>query len=138
MSERFGVPAAVENDGNVAALAEWRLGAGRGADNIVMLTLGTGVGGGLVLGRGALSAAGPSSGTSSSSPTALPARANCTGRGHLEVVASGNAADRAAERLWGEGADAELLVERAGREPRRRSRRSRGSAACSARRSARS
>jgi len=49
MSERFGVPVAIENDANVAALAEWRLGAGRGADDLIMLTLGTGVGGGLVL-----------------------------------------------------------------------------------------
>jgi glucokinase len=40
----------VENDANVAALAEWKLGAGRGSDDLVMLTLGTGVGGGLVLG----------------------------------------------------------------------------------------
>ena len=48
--ERFGIPAVVENDANVAALAEWKLGAGRGADDLVMLTLGTGVGGGLVLG----------------------------------------------------------------------------------------
>jgi len=42
-----------------------------------------------------------------------PCQGNCTGRGHLEAVASGNAADRAAEKLWGEGASAELLVGRA-------------------------
>ncbi len=42
-----------------------------------------------------------------------PCQGNCTGRGHLEAVASGNAADRAAEKLWGEGANAELLVGRA-------------------------
>ena len=42
-----------------------------------------------------------------------PCQGNCTGRGHLEAVASGNAADRAAEKLWGEGATAELLVGRA-------------------------
>jgi glucokinase len=47
--ERFGLPVGVENDANAAALAEWRLGAGRGTTNLVMLTLGTGVGGGLVL-----------------------------------------------------------------------------------------
>ncbi len=110
--ERFGAPAAVENDANVAALAEWRLGAGRGKSDLVMLTLGTGVGGGLVLGgelyRGiaelghvVVVADGP------------PCQGNCGGRGHLEVLASGNAADRAAEKLWGEGANAELLVGRA-------------------------
>jgi glucokinase len=42
-----------------------------------------------------------------------PCQGNCTGRGHLEAVASGNAADREAEKLWGGGANAELLVEQA-------------------------
>ena len=42
-----------------------------------------------------------------------PCQGNCNGRGHLESVASGNAADRAAEKLWGDGANAELLVGRA-------------------------
>ena len=42
-----------------------------------------------------------------------PCQGTCTGRGHLEALASGNAADRAAEKLWGEGASAELLVGRA-------------------------
>jgi len=112
LHERLGVPVFVGNDGNVAALAEWRLGAGRDADNLVMLTLGTGVGGGVVidnslyhgiaeLGHTVVVADGP------------PCQGNCTGRGHLEAVASGNAADRAAEKLWGEGANAELLVGRA-------------------------
>jgi glucokinase len=110
--ERFGVPAVVENDANVAALAEWKLGAGRGANDLVMLTLGTGVGGGLILdgslyrgiaelGHVVVVADGP------------PCQGRCGGRGHLESVASGNAADRAAEKLWGEGANAELLVGRA-------------------------
>ena len=48
LGERFGVPVAVENDANVAALAEWKLGAGRAVDSLVILTLGTGVGGGVV------------------------------------------------------------------------------------------
>jgi glucokinase len=112
LRQRFGVPVGVENDGNAAALAEWRLGAGRGADDLVMLTLGTGVGGGLVLGgrlyRGwaelghvVVEAGGP------------PCQGNCHGRGHLEAVASGQAADRRARELYGEGATAHDLVERA-------------------------
>jgi glucokinase len=107
--ERFGLPVGVENDANAAALAEWRLGAGRGARNLVMLTLGTGVGGGLVLddklyrgwaelGHVVVQAGGP------------PCPGNCHGRGHLEAVATGIAADRAAEELWGDGADARQLV----------------------------
>ncbi|MBA2332411.1 MAG: ROK family protein, partial [Actinobacteria bacterium] len=113
LGERFGLPAAVENDGNAAALAEWRLGAGRGVDQLVMLTLGTGVGGGVVLGGG-LYRGWAELGHIVVQVDGPPCQGNCTGRGHLEAVASGNAADRAAEALWGEGATAEKLVERAG------------------------
>jgi glucokinase len=112
LGQRFGVPAAVENDGTVAALAEWRLGAGRGRDSLVMLTLGTGVGGGVVL-DGALYRGWAELGHVVVVADGPPCQGTCTGRGHLEAFASGNAADRAAERLWGEGANAELLVERA-------------------------
>jgi glucokinase len=112
MRERFDAPAFVENDGNVAALAEWRLGAGRGLDDLVMLTLGTGVGGGLVLG-GSLYRGIAELGHVVVVADGPPCQGNCNGRGHLEAVASGNAADRAAEKLWGEGANAELLVGRA-------------------------
>ncbi len=110
MSERFGVPAAVENDANVATLAEWRLGAGRGTENLVMLTLGTGVGGGAVL-EGALFRGWAELGHVVVVADGPPCQGNCTGRGHLEAVASGNAADRAAEQLGGratEGDEAAL------------------------------
>ena len=112
MSDRFEVPVAVENDGNVAALAESKLGAGRGADNVVVLTLGTGVGGGVVL-DGSLFRGWAELGHVVVVADGAPCQGICTGRGHLEVLASGNAADIVAARLWGEGADAELLVERA-------------------------
>lgn len=49
MSEIMGLPVRVENDANAAALAEWRYGAGRGCDNLVYLTMSTGVGAGLIL-----------------------------------------------------------------------------------------
>ena len=45
-----GLPTVAENDGSVAALAEFRLGAGRGYDSLLMATVGTGLGGGLVIG----------------------------------------------------------------------------------------
>ncbi len=110
--DRFRVPVAVENDGNAAALAEWRLGVARGARDVVMLTLGTGVGGGLILderlyrgwaelGHVVVLAGGP------------PCQGNCHGHGHLEAVASGEAASRVARTLWGDGADAHQLVRRA-------------------------
>ena len=112
LGERFGIPAAVENDGNAAALAESQLGAGRGTDDLVMLTLGTGVGGGVVLG-GRLYRGWAELGHVVVVADGPPCQGNCTGRGHLEAVASGNAADRAAEELWGPGSTAEQLVERA-------------------------
>jgi glucokinase len=112
MGARLGVPAVVENDANVAALAEWRLGAGRGVQTLVMLTLGTGVGGGLIL-DGSLFRGWAEFGHVAVVADGPPCQGTCTGRGHLEAVVSGNAADRAAERLWGEGATAELLVGRA-------------------------
>ncbi|MFM7047591.1 MAG: ROK family protein [Actinomycetota bacterium] len=50
LSSRLGRQVVVDNDGNLAALAEWRYGAGRGARNMWMVTLGTGIGGGHVVG----------------------------------------------------------------------------------------
>lgn len=49
LSHEFGSPAVVDNDANVAALAEARFGAGRGAASVLYITVSTGVGGGLVL-----------------------------------------------------------------------------------------
>jgi glucokinase len=49
LSRRFGVPAALQNDANACALAEWKWGAGRGCRNLVFLTFGTGMGAGLIL-----------------------------------------------------------------------------------------
>lgn len=50
LEEALGRPVRLENDANCAALAEWRFGAGRGCENMVYLTMSTGVGAGLVLG----------------------------------------------------------------------------------------
>ncbi len=113
LATRFGVPAAVENDANAAALAEWRHGAGAGADELMLLTLGTGVGGGVVL-EGALFRGWAEFGHTVVVADGPPCQGTCTGRGHLEAVASGNAADRAAIELWGPEATAEQLVDRAG------------------------
>ena len=49
LSERLGLPVYVDNDGNLAALAEHELGAGRGFDNFIYAELSTGIGGGLIL-----------------------------------------------------------------------------------------
>lgn len=51
--EHFGAPARLQNDANACAVAEWKFGAGRGCNNLVFLTFGTGLGAGLIL-NGAL------------------------------------------------------------------------------------
>ncbi len=113
-ADRFGLPVGVENDGNAAALAEWRLGAGQGARTLVMLTLGTGIGGGLVL-DGQLYRGWAELGHVVVEFDGPKCQGNCHGRGHLEGVASGHAASRVARELYGPSADAHLLVERAKR-----------------------
>ncbi len=49
LSERFGLPAYLQNDANACALAEWKFGAGKGSKNMLFLTFGTGIGSGLIL-----------------------------------------------------------------------------------------
>ncbi len=49
LSQRLQAPVALDNDANCAALAEWTHGAGQGAATVVLITLGTGIGGGIVI-----------------------------------------------------------------------------------------
>lgn len=116
MQERFHLPIAMENDAHAATIAEWRLGAGRGARHLVMLTLGTGVGGGLVLDgkpyRGSIGTGGEL-GHIVVDFDGPPCTGSCTGHGHLEYFASGSAADRAAQELYGDEANGHDLVSRA-------------------------
>ena len=101
ISERLGLPAYVDNDANAAALAEHRHGAARGCDHAVMLALGTGIGGGLVLGgrlyRGARGFGGEL-GHLVVDHDGEDCPGACPGRGCLEVLASGRAIGVAAER----------------------------------------
>lgn len=50
IGKHYGVMAKLQNDANACALAEWRFGAGKGCENMVFLTFGTGLGAGLILG----------------------------------------------------------------------------------------
>jgi len=113
MREQHGLPVALDNDANAAAIAEWQVGAARGARNVVMLTLGTGVGGGLILDgrpyRGA-TGSGAELGHIVLEPGGPPC--GCGGHGHLESFAAGPAADRVARSLYGDGSDAHELVRR--------------------------
>ncbi|MFL5887318.1 MAG: ROK family protein [Thermoleophilaceae bacterium] len=98
LEERLGMPVFVDNDANLAALAEQRAGAAEGLSDVVMLTLGTGIGGGLVLGgrlyRGARGL-GAELGHMVIEMDGPPCQGSCPGRGHLEVYASGPALGRA-------------------------------------------
>jgi glucokinase len=114
MSERFELPVGIDNDANVAAIGEWKAGAGRGANDLVMLTLGTGVGGGLILGgkpyRGSVGA-GAELGHMVILHDGPPCYGDCSGHGHLEAFASGHAAALAARDQLGLDVDSRKLVE---------------------------
>ena len=114
MRRQHGLPVGIDNDANAATMGEWHAGAAKGARFVVMLTLGTGVGGGLILdGR-------PYRGT-----TGVGAElghivigrdgppCGCGGHGHLESYATGRVADATARRLYGEESDGHELVVKA-------------------------
>jgi glucokinase len=98
MSERLGLPVLVDNDSNVAILAEHRAGAARGVHHAVLVTLGTGIGGGLLLDgkvyRGSEGAA-AELGHIVVDPDGPECPGDCPGRGCLEAFASGSAIGRA-------------------------------------------
>ena len=97
VSSRVGLPVSVDNDANVAALAEHLHGAARGSKNAVMLTIGTGIGGGLIIDgelyRGS-TGAGAELGHVPIELDGPPCQGNCPGRGCLETMASGTALGR--------------------------------------------
>src|SRR5690348_3287354 len=113
MAQRFGLPVGIDNDANAAAIGEWRAGAGRGVDDLVMLTLGTGVGGGVVSGgapfRGR-NGEGAELGHVTIVHDGRPCQGACRGRGHLEAYTSGHAASEAAREAFGPSADAHRLI----------------------------
>jgi glucokinase len=94
MTERLGLPVTVDNDANCAALAEVRAGAGAGCTELVMLTIGTGIGSGMVLDgelyRGWIGG-GAEIGHMVVDIDGPPCQGNCPNWGCLESVASGTA-----------------------------------------------
>ncbi|HEX4519069.1 MAG TPA: ROK family protein [Gaiellaceae bacterium] len=110
LARRIGLPVGVINDGSAAALAEFLHGAGRGTRNLVLLTLGTGVGGGLIL-EGQLYRGWSEVGHMVIVEDGEPCQGACTGNGHVESYCSGNAADRLAREVLGPDATAYDLVE---------------------------
>jgi glucokinase len=100
MSERLGLPVYVDNDTNLALLAEARRGAAQGARHALMVALGTGIGGGLLLDgrlyRGA-TGIGAELGHVAIDLDGPDCQGACPGRGCLEVMASGSAIGREGE-----------------------------------------
>ena len=103
LEPEIGLPLTIENDNNAAAWGEFRFGAGSGADHLVYVGLGTGIGGGVIVqGRllhGAQGAAGEL-GHVTVQPTGP--RCACGNRGCLEAFASGNAIGRRAREVAAE------------------------------------
>jgi glucokinase len=109
IKQKFRAPVYVVNDASAAALGEHCYGAGRGVDNIVMFTLGTGIGGGIitdgVLYLGAVGAAGEL-GHMTVDDSGL--ECGCGNKGCLEMYASGTAVARNAKQRLEQGEESVL------------------------------
>jgi glucokinase len=109
LEERTGLSTTVENDANAAAWGEFRFGAGSEATHLVFITLGTGVGGGVVshgvLLRGAQGAGGE---LGHITIQATGPRCGCGNHGCLEALASGTAIARRAREVASENPDSAL------------------------------
>jgi glucokinase len=117
LEERTGLTTTVENDANAAAWGEFRFGAGSEVSHLIFITLGTGVGGGVishgVLLRGAQGAGGE---MGHITIQATGPRCGCGNHGCLEALASGTAIARRAREVASEEPDSalgQLAVERA-------------------------
>lgn len=114
IEERFGLPVALDNDGNVAALAEQRFGAARGKRNMVLVALGTGIAGGIVI-DGKLFRGARGSGAEIGHMTLMVDGPECHGfcpnRGCFEALVSGTAIGQYAREFATENPDSALGAE---------------------------
>jgi len=111
LAERFGVPVYVEHDARAGALAEWLFGAGKGVDDLVYLTISTGLGGAVI-----------SSGRLIGGPDGVAGElghltvdmdgpvCSCGGRGHFERLSSGSGIARSAMDALAAGEHAPVLA----------------------------
>ncbi|MEW6172363.1 MAG: ROK family protein [Bacillota bacterium] len=111
LEEIIGVPVFVDNDANLAAWGEFVYGAGRDVNDLVYLTVSTGIGGGLVLGGRLYRGAGCGAGEIGHI-TVLPdgPLCQCGNRGCLEALASGTAVAREAKSLITQGKGRAILA----------------------------
>lgn len=110
LSEAVSLPATLDNDANCATYGEWWQGAGRGATSLVGVTLGTGIGGGVIVGGRLIHGASGSAGELGHTTISFTGRrCKCGNYGCVEAYASGpNIAARAVEGLEA-GAESVLL-----------------------------
>lgn len=94
LERALGMPTVIENDANAAAWGEYRFGAGKGLDNVVMITVGTGVGGGIVMGGTLLRGA----------------NGICAEVGHLRLVPDGRVCGCGRHGCWEQYASGNALV----------------------------
>ncbi len=111
MQELTGFPAKAGNDANVAALGEMWLGAGKGQENVVMITLGTGVGGGVILGGKILTGQNGAGGEIGHICVNYEETESCGcgKQGCLEQYASATGITRLAKKRLAKNADASIL-----------------------------
>lgn len=110
-TEQFHVPIFVENDAHTAGLGEYMFGAGRGASNIVYLTISTGIGGGVIIDGEILEGANGSAGELGHMTIDWHGeRCNCGNIGCLESIASGTGIARQANEAIHAGEGIELLA----------------------------
>ncbi|MGH9845409.1 MAG: ROK family protein [Blastocatellia bacterium] len=105
LSTLTGLPVTLLNDARSATLGEWKFGAGRGVETVALYTLGTGIGGGLVLnGQLYLGIGGAAGELGHISVDFNGPRCNCGSRGCIEALASGPAIAAAGMRAVVQGA----------------------------------
>ena len=110
MQEETGLEVTLINDASAAALGEHRFGAGRGTNNMVYITVSTGIGGGIIIdGKLYLGASGCAGEIGHITIEPNGPRCNCGNRGCLEVLASGKAVAREAQRRLAQGAKSIIL-----------------------------
>lgn len=112
LADRLGLPIFVENDGNAAAWGEFRHGAGRDLDDFVMVTVGTGIGGGIVIGGNLLRGAHGAAAEIGHMNVVVNGRpCGCGRNGCWEQYASGNALVREARAMAAERwSEAEVML----------------------------
>jgi glucokinase len=116
IAERVRLPVRIDNDANCATLGEWWIGAAKGATNVIGMTIGTGIGGGVILGGRLYHGSSDVAGEIGHATIDITGRrCKCGNYGCLEAYASGpSIADRAREALSGDDC---LMVKMAGGDP---------------------